>query len=96
MIETRWRWENTHFSFFITFSFGESPLDIMSHSFEDVSSNHVKLPAMIFSMESIRIHSRLQLIYSSVNKLINPDEKRPMNQDNVYSPHSLYQGPGPL
>ncbi len=23
MIETRWCWENTHFSFFITFSFGE-------------------------------------------------------------------------
>lgn len=58
MIETRWHWENTHFSFFITFSFGESPLDIMSRSFfEDKSQNHVKLPAINFSMNPLRIHS---------------------------------------
>lgn len=53
MIETRWHWENTHFSLFITFSFGESPLDIMSHSFENESLH--KCLQYMFLMKLMRV-----------------------------------------
>lgn len=74
------------------FHYSESPLDIMSHSFEDCLQRISKWN-LYENTHGCSLNSNWQLISNLINKL-NFDEKRPVKQAKVYSSDSLNQRPG--